>query len=95
MSTIIKQSLGICKGCDFCYTPPCCAGSPRELGAGLSTLRDIYQALRKPGRDPREDVAEPVFRSDLLRLEDLVSLRGDGETTSKLPAFVPALQPPG
>lgn len=47
------------------------AGAAKELSAGLPTLRDIYQALRKPGRDPREDVAGPVFRSDVLQMEDL------------------------
>ena len=47
------------------------ASAAKELNAGLPTLRDIYQALRKPGRDPREDVAGPVFRSDVLQMEDL------------------------
>jgi uncharacterized protein len=42
-----------------------------ELGAGLPTLRDIYQSLRRPGRDPREDVPGPVFRRDVLQMEDL------------------------
>lgn len=42
-----------------------------ELGAGLPTLRDIYEALRRPGRDPREDVPGPVFRRDVLQMEDL------------------------
>jgi len=43
----------------------------KELEAGLPTLRDIYAALKRPGRDPREDVAGPVFRSDVLQMEDL------------------------
>lgn len=43
----------------------------KQLEAGLPTLRDIYQALKRPGRDPREDVAGPVFRSDVLQMEDL------------------------
>lgn len=47
------------------------AKAAQELGAGLPTLRDIYAALEKPGRDPREDVAGPVFRSDVLQMEDL------------------------
>lgn len=42
-----------------------------KLGAGLPTLRDIYQSLRRPGRDPREDVPGPVFRRDVLQMEDL------------------------
>ncbi len=42
-----------------------------ELGVGLPTLRDIVEALMRPGRDPREDVPPPVFRNDVLSLEDL------------------------
>lgn len=42
-----------------------------ESGAGLPTLRDIYAALLRPGRDPREDLPGPVFRSDVLKMEDL------------------------
>jgi len=41
------------------------------LGAGLPTLRDIIDALLRPGRDPREDVPAPVFRQDILSLEDI------------------------
>jgi uncharacterized protein len=47
------------------------AKAAEELNAGLPTLRDIYHALKKPGRDPREDVAGHVFRSDVLQMEDL------------------------
>ena len=42
-----------------------------ELEAGLPTLRDIVDALLRPGRDPREDVPPPVFRQDVLSLEDI------------------------
>ena len=42
-----------------------------ELEAGLPTLRDIVDALVRPGRDPREDVPPPVFRQDVLNLEDI------------------------
>lgn len=43
----------------------------KELDAGLPTLRDIADALSRPGRDPREDVPPPVFRQDILNLEDI------------------------
>ncbi|MCX5779788.1 MAG: helix-hairpin-helix domain-containing protein, partial [Firmicutes bacterium] len=39
------------------------------LGAGLPTLKDIAEALLRPGRDPREDVPPPIFRQDILSLE--------------------------
>ncbi|MGE5529460.1 MAG: Tex family protein [Patescibacteria group bacterium] len=45
-----------------------CAG---ELGVGVPTLRDIIASLTRPGRDPREDEPRPVFRTDVLSLEDL------------------------
>lgn len=44
-----------------------------ELDAGLPTLRDIYAALLRPGRDPREDLPGPVFRRDVLKMEDLMA----------------------
>lgn len=39
------------------------------LDAGLPTLRDIVEALLRPGRDPREDVPPPIFRQDVLSME--------------------------
>ncbi len=42
-----------------------------ELGIGLPTLKDIIQEIKKPGRDPREEMPKPVFRSDVLKMEDL------------------------
>jgi len=42
-----------------------------ELGVGAPTLRDILDALERPGRDPREDVPPPILRTDVLKLEDL------------------------
>ena len=42
-----------------------------ELGIGAVTLRDIAGSLLKRGRDPREELPQPVLRSDLLSLEDL------------------------
>ena len=42
-----------------------------ELNLGEPTLRDIIEALGKPGRDPREDMPKPIFRTDIMTLEDL------------------------
>lgn len=48
---------------------------PREiaeqLGAGEPTIRDILDNLVRPGRDPREDLPKPIFRTGILKLEDL------------------------
>ena len=42
-----------------------------ELGVGELTLLDIIEELKKPGRDPREDMPKPILRSDILSLDDL------------------------
>jgi len=42
-----------------------------ETGVGVPTLRDIVSALQKPGRDPREDVEQPVLRDDVMDIKDL------------------------
>ena len=42
-----------------------------ECGIGAITLNDIIKELVKPGRDPREALPQPIFRTDLLDLKDL------------------------
>ncbi len=46
-------------------------GLAAALGIGLPTLEDILDDLTRPGRDPRVELAAPVLRSDVLKLEDL------------------------
>ncbi len=43
----------------------------QQLGVGEMTLRDILRALRNPTHDPRENLPAPIFRSNILKLEDL------------------------
>src|SRR5205823_5838646 len=49
--------------------------APEEVAArlqvGVPTLKDILDALARPGRDPREDLPPPVFKKGILKLEDL------------------------
>ena len=47
------------------------AGLAETCGAGELTLLDIARELRKPGRDPREDLPAPVLRKDVLDIKDL------------------------
>lgn len=42
-----------------------------EFKAGIPTVRDILDALQRPGRDPREDLPRPKLRRDVTHLEDL------------------------
>jgi uncharacterized protein len=43
----------------------------QRLQLGEPTVRDILDALARPGRDPREDLPPPVFKKGILKLEDL------------------------
>lgn len=42
-----------------------------EIGVGVLTLQDILDALARPGRDPRADLQEHIFKQGILKLEDL------------------------
>jgi len=45
----------------------------KELELGEPTLRDIFDALARPDRDPRDDLPKPIFKKGVLKLEDLVA----------------------
>lgn len=38
---------------------------------GIETLKDIIKELKKPGRDPRDDMPKPKLRKNVLSIEDL------------------------
>nr|WP_325186360.1 Tex family protein [uncultured Oscillibacter sp.] len=40
-------------------------------GVGLPTLRDVVGELMKPGRDIRDDLPQPILRTDVLEMKDL------------------------
>ena len=42
-----------------------------ELDIGQETLKDIIKELKKPGRDPREDMPKPMLRKNVLSIDDL------------------------
>jgi len=48
---------------------------PNELAAklnvGVPTLTDIIDNLMRPLRDPRDELPKPIFRQDILKMEDL------------------------
>ena len=41
------------------------------LGIGVPTLQDVIKELMKPGRDVRDDLPAPIFRTDVLDIKDL------------------------
>lgn len=63
----------------------------KEVEVGLPTLEDIIENLKKPGRDPREDMPKPILRSDVLKIEDLqegMKLTGTVRNVVDFGAFV-------
>jgi protein Tex len=62
-----------------------------KLQVGVPTLRDILDALARPGRDPREELPPPVFKKGILRIEDLqagMELKGTVLNVVDFGAFV-------
>ena len=42
-----------------------------ECGVGVPTLLDVVSELMKPGRDIRDDLPQPILRTDVLDIKDL------------------------
>ena len=62
-----------------------------EIGVGLPTLRDMLEELKKPGRDPRDELPKPVLRTDVLDMKDLtpgMELTGTVRNVIDFGAFV-------
>lgn len=58
---------------------------------GLETVKDVYEALLKDRRDPREDFEKPLLKSDILNIENLkpgMELEGTVRNVIKFGAFV-------
>ena len=63
----------------------------KKLDIGVPTLTDIIKELKKPGRDPREEMPLPVLRSDVLSMDDLkpgMKLKGTVRNIVDFGAFV-------
>lgn len=63
----------------------------KECKIGVPTLEDILKEIQKPGRDPREALPPPVFRTDVLDIKDLKSgmrLKGTVRNVIDFGAFV-------
>jgi len=61
------------------------------LAAGVYTLNDILEELRKPGRDPRDKFLAPSFKDDVKEIGDLqvgMTLEGVVTNVTKFGAFV-------
>lgn len=61
------------------------------LEIGELTLKDIIDSLIRPSRDPRDDLAKPLLRTDVLELKDLkpgMKLEGTVRNVVDFGAFV-------
>ena len=63
----------------------------KELEVGEPTLNDIIKEIKKPGRDPREELPKPIFKSGVIEMRDLkpgMILMGTVRNVSDFGAFV-------
>lgn len=63
----------------------------KELNLGVPTLNDIVDELRKPGRDPREELPKPILKTGIMDIKDLKTdmiLNGTVRNVSDFGAFV-------
>ena len=62
-----------------------------RLGTDEYTLEDIVKSLKKPNRDPRDEMPKPILKSDILHLEDLkvgMKLQGTVRNVTPFGAFI-------
>ena len=62
-----------------------------SLDTGIYTLKDIINDLLKPGRDPRDELPQPILFDDILNFEDLkegMKLEGQVTNITDFGAFV-------
>ena len=63
----------------------------KKLNTDVYTLEDIIKCLEAPGRDPRDEFAKPLLKSDILKLEDLkpgMHLQGTVRNVVDFGAFI-------
>ena len=63
----------------------------KELNTDFYTLEDIIKSLKKPNRDPRDNMPKPLLKSDILKIEDLkkgMELEGTVRNVVDFGAFV-------
>ena len=63
----------------------------KKINTDIYTLDDIIKSLKKPNRDPRDDMPKPLLKSDILTLDDLkigMCLEGTVRNVVDFGAFV-------
>lgn len=62
-----------------------------QLNTDIYTLEDVINSLKKPNRDPRDEMPQPLLKSDILELEDLkvgMKLQGTVRNVVDFGAFI-------
>lgn len=62
-----------------------------KLNTDIYTLEDIVSSLKKPSRDPRDEMPKPLLKSDVMHLEDLkkgMKLEGTVRNVAPFGVFV-------
>ena len=62
-----------------------------KLSIDVYTLEDIIESLKKPNRDPRDELDKPILKSDILKIEDLrkgMELQGTVRNVVDFGAFI-------
>jgi uncharacterized protein len=62
-----------------------------KLEIGVPTLRDIIKEIKKPGRDPREELPTPIFKTGVMEISQLkpgMYLMGTVRNVADFGAFV-------
>lgn len=63
----------------------------KRLDTGILTLQDIIKEIKKPGRDPREELPKPIFKTgviDITQLKPGMTLMGTVRNVADFGAFV-------
>lgn len=63
----------------------------KRLDTGIPTLQDIIKEIKKPGRDPREELPKPIFKTgviDITQLKPGMMLMGTVRNVADFGAFV-------
>ncbi len=63
----------------------------KKLNIDKYTLEDIIESLKKPNRDPRDELDKPILKSDVLKIEDLkkgMKLEGTVRNVVDFGAFI-------
>ena len=62
-----------------------------KLGTDIYTLEDVIACLKAPNRDPRDEMPQPILKSDVLELSDLkvgMKLQGTVRNVVDFGAFI-------